>query len=117
MRRNDMTKFRTIGSVGALVAVVAATLAVGGAASAAKSGCARGAGGGEWASYGQDLTNSRTQTSEDTIGVAEAPHLEPSWTFSSVAGGGDGGFQSTPVVADGCVFAGTTTGWVYAVNA
>lgn len=111
-----MRKARTIGSIWALVAVVGATLATGSAA-AAKAGCGRDAPGGEWSSYGQDLTNSRTQSAEDVIGVAEAPHLEPQWTFSSVSGGGDGGFQSTPVVAGGCVFAGTTSGWVFAVNA
>lgn len=96
---------------------------------------------GEWPSYGHDLTNSRNQTREREIGVSNVTGLKEQWSFSSISnGGGTGAFQSTPVVAGGCVFMtsasiGTPTttgpfgeeipidfdqyaiGWVFAVDA
>ena len=73
--------------------------------------------GGEWRSYGHDLANSRNQDEEHSIGVAQAPSLGPVWTFSTTAAGGRGDFTGTPAVADGCVFVGSTGGWVFAINA
>ncbi|MEA2451352.1 MAG: hypothetical protein QOG04_62 [Actinomycetota bacterium] len=83
----------------------------------AKGGCAAGDKGGEWTNFGADLQNSRSQPLEKKIGPAEAPHLEAGWMFSITANGGDGNFQSTPAIVDGCVYAGTSTGWVFAINA
>lgn len=80
----------------------------------AKGGCAGKAKGGEWPSYGQNLSNTRTQSEEKVIDAAAAPHLEPLWAMST---GDQGGFQSTPSVADGCVYAATNSGLVYAFNA
>jgi polyvinyl alcohol dehydrogenase (cytochrome) len=73
--------------------------------------------GGDWPSYGHDLSNTRHQQKETTIGLTEAPLLAPAWSFSSVDADGGGDFTSTPVVADGCVFIGSNEGWVYAMNA
>jgi polyvinyl alcohol dehydrogenase (cytochrome) len=73
--------------------------------------------GGEWRSYGHDLSNTRNQDREANISVADAPLLAQAWTFSSNGAGGSGDFTGTPVVADGCVFAGSNGGWVYALNA
>ncbi|HEX8105602.1 MAG TPA: PQQ-binding-like beta-propeller repeat protein [Solirubrobacteraceae bacterium] len=73
--------------------------------------------GGEWPSYGHDLANTRTQDAERTITRANVSTLGPAWTFSSNKVGGKGDFVGTPIVAGGCVFAGTTGGFVYAVNA
>ena len=84
---------------------------------AAKAGCAGSDRGGDWTSFGGDLSNSRSQPSEKKIDAAAAPHLEPAWAFSTIANGADGNFQSTAAVVDGCVYAGTTTGWVFAINA
>lgn len=84
---------------------------------AAAAGCAPAAPGGEWRSFGHDLSNSRSQPDEDQITAANAYALEPAWRFSLVAAGATGGFQSIPVVADGCVYVGTNTGWVIALNA
>jgi len=73
--------------------------------------------GGEWRSYGHDYANTRTQPEEMTIGGIEAATLAPAWTFSSRGAGAEGDFTGNPVVADGCVFAGSNRGWVFAVNA
>ena len=75
--------------------------------------------GGEWRTYGHDLSNTRSQPQEKKIGPSNAATLEPKWVFDSssqrvVLDGG--GFQNTPVVADGCVYAATSTGWVFALN-
>jgi polyvinyl alcohol dehydrogenase (cytochrome) len=73
--------------------------------------------GGDWTSYGHDLSNTRNQDHERAIAVADVPTLAPAWTFSSTKAGGAGDFTGTPAVADGCVFAGSNSGWVYAINA
>ena len=73
--------------------------------------------GGEWRAYGHDLSNTRFQDEEHSIGPLEAATLAPVWTFSSTAAGGEGDFAGTPVVADGCVFVASSRGWVFAMNA
>lgn len=73
--------------------------------------------GGEWRSYGHDYANTRTQPEEMTIGGVEAATLAPVWTFSSHGAGAEGDFTGNPIVADGCVFAGSNRGWVFAMNA
>ncbi|MGH2729706.1 MAG: PQQ-binding-like beta-propeller repeat protein [Actinomycetota bacterium] len=86
----------------------------------AGGGCARADHpGGEWTSYGHDLSNTRSQPLEKKIDPSNAATLEPRWVFDTgshedVADGG--GFQNTPVVADGCLYAATSTGWVFALN-
>jgi polyvinyl alcohol dehydrogenase (cytochrome) len=71
-------------------------------------------GGGEWRSFGHDLSNTRSQELETGIGPTQAATLAPAWSFSVADGGSVTG---TPVVADGCVFTGSDGGTVYAVNA
>jgi polyvinyl alcohol dehydrogenase (cytochrome) len=73
--------------------------------------------GGEWRLYGRDLSNTRHQSRESVIGTGNAAQLGPIWTFSSKRAGGEGDFTGTPVVADGCVFAGSNRGYVFAMNA
>lgn len=73
--------------------------------------------GGEWTSYGHDVANTRHQDDERTIDPAAAARLAPAWTFSAVGAGGDGDFTGTPIVAGGCMFIGSNTGWVFAANA
>lgn len=73
--------------------------------------------GGAWPSYGQDLSNSRSQDQEDEISPSEAPLLSGAWAFSPQDRGGTGRMESTPVVAEGCVYVTTSTGYVYALNA
>jgi polyvinyl alcohol dehydrogenase (cytochrome) len=104
----------------ALVAILDVVIAVHGAPSsqaAPSCGPTTGVTGGEWRKYGHDWSNTRHQDKEATITVAKAPTLAPAWTFSSVGSGGAGDFTATPVIADGCLYAGSNSGWVYALNA
>lgn len=73
--------------------------------------------GGEWRWYGHDYSNSRSQDSEDKIGLAEAAQLEAAWYFNSEEAGGAGDFTGTPAIADGCLYMGSNGGWVFALNA
>lgn len=68
--------------------------------------------GGSWPGLNGDLRNTRNQPAEDVIGVAEAPRLEPAWTFSGEQVGAVGGMRSTPVVSGGCVFLGLGQGYL-----
>ncbi|HEX6117697.1 MAG TPA: PQQ-binding-like beta-propeller repeat protein [Solirubrobacterales bacterium] len=75
-------------------------------------------GGGEWPSYGHDFANTRSQPREKVISPGDALQLGPVWTFSTTEdGGGEGDITGTPAVAGGCVYAATTEGWVFALNA
>ena len=78
--------------------------------------CAAPAPGGEWRIFGQDLKNTRAQPEEKAINASNALELEPSFVFDTTSQG-SGAVQSTPVVADGCTYFGTTSGWVFALNA
>jgi polyvinyl alcohol dehydrogenase (cytochrome) len=72
---------------------------------------------GEWRSYGRDLENTRHQAREKVISLADAPFLTPAWSFSTVEAAGEGDITGTPVVAGQCLYAATTEGWVFALNA
>ena len=73
--------------------------------------------GGEWTSLNHDLSNSRFQSAEHTIGPAQVPSLRPAWTFQVPAEAGrDGGVQSTPIVAGGCVYFTTSGQGLLATN-
>jgi polyvinyl alcohol dehydrogenase (cytochrome) len=63
---------------------------------------------------GHDLSNTRTQDSEKTIGLIEAATLQPAWQFNADKGQDISG---TPVIADGCVFIAGIGGFVFALNA
>jgi polyvinyl alcohol dehydrogenase (cytochrome) len=73
--------------------------------------------GGEWRSYGGDLSNTRDQSHEKVLSASDAPLLATAWTFSTAAHGATGDFTGTPIAADGCVYAASTRGWVFAINA
>ena len=73
--------------------------------------------GGEWRSYGHDYANTRTQPAEKSIGTLQAATLKKAFVVSANDAGGDGDFTGTPIIADGCLFMASTTGWVFAVNA
>ena len=114
------------GVVVSTVAVVtlAAFAAVAPTAQAVTATCAGAATGGEWRSYGHDNANTRTQPDETTLGTAAAATLAPAWSATVAASGPStsGGvpanqLNGTPVVADGCVFVGTSDGHVIALNA
>jgi polyvinyl alcohol dehydrogenase (cytochrome) len=104
-------------AVAALVVLLLAAPSIPSRADAAGCGPTTGVVGGEWRSYGHDAANTRSQPKEFTITVAKTPTLAPAWTFSSVDAGGAGDFTSTPVIADGCLYVGSNSGWVFALNA
>jgi polyvinyl alcohol dehydrogenase (cytochrome) len=100
-----------------VVAVLCGSLMATGARAGAS--CAGPATGGDWPSYGHDLSNTRMQDQEDAITAATAGGLQKAFAFSTASTGQSVGFQSTPVVAGGCVYAGSSAGggWVFAINA
>lgn len=100
-----------------VVALFVAAVVVAPYPAAAKAKCAPGGEGGEWRGYGHDLHNTRSQPKEDSIDTTSARLLAPKWTFSIGDAGGTGGFQSTPTIADGCMYVATSGGWVFALNA
>ncbi len=109
-----MIRHRTVAFVVAL-GMASTMLFVG---EAAATGCAEaGHAGGDWPSYGQNLSNTRSQDAETTIEPLSVPTLEAAWRFSPDDEGGTGRIESTPVVAEGCVFITTSSGYVYALNA
>lgn len=74
--------------------------------------------GGEWRSLGGGLDGARNQRAEGVINAGNAGNLDRAWIFDAsteVLNGG--GFSNTPIVADGCVYLATSTGWVFALNA
>src|SRR5947199_3259887 len=84
---------------------------------AAATPCAASATGGEWPSYGHDPANTRTQPDEHGIGPSNVSGLKPAWVFSTSSTSDGSGFNSTPIVYQGCVFAGSANGYVYALDA
>ncbi len=74
-------------------------------------------GGGDWPSYGHDAANTRTQPAETRMGPSAASGLSPAWTFSTSSTGDGTGFDTTPVVHDGCAFIGSSGGVAYALDA
>jgi polyvinyl alcohol dehydrogenase (cytochrome) len=102
----------------ALGAAALALVATPGVAGAVPRGCGpAGVPGGEWRSYGGGYTNARTQFHEKSIAAGDAPLLTPAWTFSTKRAGGTGDITGTPAIADGCMYVGSSGGWVFSVNA
>lgn len=118
-----MMSSRSMAAVAAMLMAAAAVIA-GGTAGAAPGCAPKDHPGGDWPVYGHDLANTRNQDKEKLIGPDNVAELEPAWVFSVGEAGGvgvpgfaGGTFESTPMVADGCVFIGTQTGWIFALNA
>jgi outer membrane protein assembly factor BamB len=102
-------------SVAAVLAVAAAAMFGTGAASAATvPGCADPSAGGDWPFYSGTLDGGRNQLGEQAITTANVSKLALAWKLPIPDGSK---IQSTPTEADGCVFTGTSTGLVIAVNA
>ena len=73
--------------------------------------------GGDWPTYGHDLSNTRHQDKEKVITAGDAPLLSPVWAFSTARAGGEGDITGTPIVSGGCLYVATNRGWVFALNA
>jgi polyvinyl alcohol dehydrogenase (cytochrome) len=108
---------KLIAVAGALLAAASGTvaLALSPAADAAPL-CATSGTGGDWTTFGHDLSNTRRQPAEATIGVGNVGRLTKRWVFVPPDGGASP-FNTTPTEAGGCVFVGTGSGWVYALDA
>jgi polyvinyl alcohol dehydrogenase (cytochrome) len=118
--RRALTAAGLVAALGASAgpAALAAPAAAPPAKAKTKAACdARSVLAGEWRSYGRDLENTRHQSNEKVIALADAPLLTQAWTFSTVDAGGEGDITGTPVVAGQCLYAATTEGWVFALNA
>lgn len=110
-----------------MLCFILATATVQGTASAAAwESCAPAShAGGEWRSYGHDLSNTRSQPNETVINAGNAGNLAATFVLDSATlkqpNGtpilNAGSFTNTPVIADGCMYLGSNTGWVIAVNA
>jgi polyvinyl alcohol dehydrogenase (cytochrome) len=109
-----ITRFRWVALVGVLAL---SALFLPSSASAAAPCTTVPAGGGDWPSYGHDAANTRTQPAETALGPTAAGALSPSWAFSTSSTGDGTGFNTTPVVYDGCVFIGSFGGVAYALDA
>lgn len=89
---------RTVALVASAVAIAALPLTA-----RAADGCSSApTPAGEWTSYGHDITNSRTQPLETSIGLTNAATLEPAFVHREP--GAVGTINSTPIVAGGCLF-------------
>jgi polyvinyl alcohol dehydrogenase (cytochrome) len=75
------------------------------------------AAGGQWPMYGHDVSNTRTQPEASGLGPAAVSKLAPAWVFSTSSTGDGTGFNTTPVVYDGCVYIGSFGGVAYALDA
>jgi outer membrane protein assembly factor BamB len=103
---------------GALAVGVALTATCFVSSAAASAPCMTApSGGGDWASYGHDAANTRTQPAETGLGPSAVAGLTPKWAFSTSSAGDETGFNTTPVVYDGCAFIGSSGGVAYALDA
>jgi outer membrane protein assembly factor BamB len=108
-------RVRGIRLVLAVTGLTASMAASGGIARAGASCATAEHAGGEWRSYGHDLSNSRNQVDEHVLAPGNVAGVSSKWTFSVPVE--EGNFQSMPIVADGCVYITTHFGFVHALNA
>jgi polyvinyl alcohol dehydrogenase (cytochrome) len=100
---------------GLLVALIAACGATSAFASAPCSTAPTS--GGQWPMYGHDVANTRTQPEASGLTPSAVANLHPLWSFSTASTGDGTGFNSTPIVDDGCVYVGSFGGTAYALDA
>lgn len=127
MSRTTSTRIAILAATGLLAAMAVPALAGQQAAAPARvvmPGCADDSKqpggvhpGGEWRNYGgSDLRNTRSQPREKVLSESNVGSLKPAWVFQA-ADHGAGIVNSTPIIADGCAYFGTSTGDVFALNA
>ncbi|MEX2196135.1 MAG: PQQ-binding-like beta-propeller repeat protein [Thermoleophilaceae bacterium] len=68
--------------------------------------------GGEWPSYGHDLSNTRSQPEMEAVGAAEVGSLGAAWVHEA-----PGAINNTPIVTGGCIFVASSDGTVSALDA
>jgi outer membrane protein assembly factor BamB len=96
----------------AILMVQAIAISLLGGTALADGACAGPAAGGEWPVFGKEVSASRFQDAEHVIGPDNVGRLQPVWVLPA-----DGTFESSPVIAGGCVYIGTQSGHVFALNA
>ncbi len=106
---------KVIGPPGFVLAL--SLIAFASSASAAAPCTTQPSSGGQWPMYGHDVSNTRTQREASGLGPGAVSKLAPAWVFSTSSTGDGTGFNTTPVVYDGCVFIGSFGGTAYALNA
>lgn len=101
------------------LALVAATFTPLPASAVSIAGCAPAAhAGGDWRGYGGDLGQTRNQPLESTLNPGRVASLAPAWSFDTTQVPSRGGaIQSTPIIAEGCMFVTTGGGSVFMLNA
>lgn len=98
-------------------AVLAATLVIPSGSAAAASCAPAEHPGGSWPLFGGSADSTRSQPAEDTIHPGNVSSLAPVWSFNTAVSGNPADvFTGSPVVAEGCVYAGGPMS-VYAINA
>jgi polyvinyl alcohol dehydrogenase (cytochrome) len=107
--------------IGTACAAVATAALIAGASFAAPASaaapCTGKPAGGDWPVYGHDTANTRSQPISQGIGPGAVAGLKTAWVFSTASTGDNSGFESTPVVAGGCVFVGSFNGFAYGLDA
>lgn len=118
-----MLLVRRVGTLGTVVILMMSVLSISKAVAKAECAPAKHAGG-EWRLMPGTFDGHRNQTAEKKIGVMEAVTLAPEWTFSANDQTGIPTNEITgyPIIADGCVYVGTSTGpqtdgYAFALNA
>lgn len=109
----------------AAATLVLSLLAIGGVSRAHVVTCAPPSpSGGEWRQFGNQISGDRNQEKEFFIDPVRAAQLAPVWTFDANEWTLDTNNEITgyPIVADGCVYVGSSTGWqtkgwIFALNA
>ena len=83
-------------------------------AEVALAGCGpTGVTGGEWRTYGHDLSNTRTQDREKVIAPGSVMKLAKAWEHRSAGAA----YNNTPIIADGCMYLAASNGTVTAHHA
>jgi polyvinyl alcohol dehydrogenase (cytochrome) len=72
---------------------------------------------GDWPLYGRDLSGDRYQSRERSLTPSRAAGLRRAFVFATGAAGLSGTFESAPAEANGCIYIGSSTGWVVSLNA
>lgn len=104
-------------SLASVVVSVGSSLVMNGSTGAVEAAapCSTTGTGGDWPTYGHDLANTRSQPSESGISLLNVSRLKKAWTFVPVENGQHAALNSTATEDGGCVFVGTSAGFVYAL--
>ncbi|MBV9214167.1 MAG: PQQ-binding-like beta-propeller repeat protein [Actinobacteria bacterium] len=72
---------------------------------------------GDWPMLNHDLSGTRDQPRERALTPSVVPSLSPRFLVAVSKHGMSGIFEATPSESNGCVYMGTSDGWLFAANA